>query len=317
MSLKTGIIVFAICGAGIACGSASSPSEPSTTTTTTTTPTPTPNPGGSATWTLEGVRLTAATAGLVGQTTLADSTTIRLNDGRYRMYMFAGDNIRSAISSDGLSFTMESGARLPQGSGQSRAIRLTDGRIRIFYATSTGLGSAISTDDGANFTVEAGLRISGSAAGMSQLTGPGIIRLANGTYRAYFSDLPIPGQGILPHMIKSATSTDLFTWTVESGVRIGPGATLSGNSEHPCAILNPDGSTTIFYFRNTDTRLYYSTSADGLTFTTETTTGISQANDPDIVTLADGSVRLYYNWTDSGGGIILSAKRATANLTFR
>ena len=40
-------------------------------------------------------------------------------------------------------------------------------------------------------------------------------------------------------MIKSAISSDLFTWTVESGVRIGPGSDASGNAEHPCAILDP------------------------------------------------------------------------------
>ena len=175
-----------------AAAAAPRPSHRQTTTTTTTTTT---TPVARRAWTLEGVRLRQQRPGFVGQTTLADSTTIRLNDGRYRMYMFAGDNIRSAISSDGLSFTMESGARLPQGSGQSRAVRLTDGRIRI-STHSDRPRQRHQLGRGANFTVETGLRIAGSAAGMTQLTGPGIIRLADGRYRAYFSDLPIPGQGI-------------------------------------------------------------------------------------------------------------------------
>jgi len=264
----------------------------------------------------EGIRISGTDAGLSASAVFADSSTIRLTDGRWRMFVFAGTAYRSAISSDGLSFAIEPGFRLPEGSGQSRAIRLPDGRIRIYFSTSSGVGSAVSTDDGTTFTIESGTRISASSAGMSQVTGPGIIRLSDGRYRAYFSDLPIPGEGVQPHLVKSAVSSDLLTWTVEAGVRVGPGSTLTGNAEHPCAILNSDGSTTIFYFRNTDFVLYSSTSADGLTFATETSTGISQANDPDIVTLPDGTVRLYYNWIGGSGGYVSSATRATANLTF-
>jgi hypothetical protein len=270
-------------------------------------------------WALEGVRLAGASFGLAGTgpaQTMADSTTIRLLDGRWRMYVFAGTAYGSAISSDGLSFTAEPGFRLPPGSGQSRAIRLDDGRIRIYFNAAQGINSAVSSDDGTNFTIESGIRISAASAGMSGLTGPGIIKLRDGRYRAYFSDLPIPGQGVIPHSTKSAISSDLMNWTVESGTRVGPGSTLSGNTEHPSAILNSDGSTTIFYFRNTNGGLYSATSTDGLTFSTEANTGITQANDPDIVALPDGTVRLYYNWLDSSSSTVSSAKRATANLTF-
>lgn len=311
MSLKTAPLLLLVCSA-IACGGGSSASSPTTPTTTTTTTTPPTTPGAAA-WTLEGNRLTSAIAGLPSTSPLADSTTIRLNDGRWRMYVFAGTAYKSAISSDGLTFVMEDGFRLPNGSGQSRAIRLDDGRIRIFFSSSQGINSAISSDDGANFTVESGTRISTGAAGMSGIAGPGIIKLRDGRYRAYFSDLPIPGEGPLPHQIKTAISSDLINWTVESGTRVGAGATLTGSAEHPCAILNSDGSTTIFYFRNTNFTLYSATSVDGLTFSTETSTGITQANDPDIVTLPDGSVRLYYNWGDTGGFWVASAKRATAS----
>jgi hypothetical protein len=297
------------------CGGGSSPAAPTQTTTTTTPPTTTPVV---STWSSEGVRLTSASFGLVGQgpgNTMADSTTIRLTDGRWRMFVFAGSQYGSAISNDGLSFTAEAGFRLPAGSGQSRAIRLDDGRIRIYFNAQAGINSAVSSDEGVTFTVESGTRISAASAGMSGLTGPGIIKLKDGRYRAYFSDLPIPGQGVLPHSVKTAISSDLVNWTVESGTRVGPGSTITGNAEHPCAILNSDGSTTIFYFRNTDFGLYTSTSIDGLTFSAETNTGITQANDPDIVTLPDGTVRLYYNWADTTGSTVSSAKRSVANLT--
>ena len=99
---------------------------------------------------------------------------------------------------------------------------------------------------------------------MTDLTGPGVVKLKNGTYKMYFSDLPIPGEGVKAHYIRSASSTDTVTWTVDSGVRVGTGApTLTGNAEHPCAYVNADGSVTIFYFRNTDFKLYQSTASDG------------------------------------------------------
>lgn len=227
------------------------------------------------------------------------------------MFMYSNTAYRSAISSDGLSFSMEAGFRMREGAGQSRAFRLDDGRIRLYFS-SNGIMSTVSADDGASFVEESGTRLTVGAAGMSALTGPGIVRMRSGLYRMYFSDLPIPGEGVKPHMIKSATSTNLIDWTMDSGVRIGTGASLSGNAEHPCAIVNSDGSVTLFYFRNTDIKLYQSTSADGLSFSTEQLTGLD-LNDPDIVTLADGTVRLYGGGINSSGGFIASARRATAN----
>lgn len=229
------------------------------------------------------------------------------------MYVYAGTAYRSAISGDGLTFTMEPGFKLAEGQGQSRAFRLDNGQIRIFFSSGGGLGSALSTDDGVTLVTEPGQRVTGSAAGMSNITGPGVIKTSAGLYRMYFSDLPIPGEGVKPHLIKSATSADALNWTMDAGVRVGAGASLSGNAEHPSAIRNADGSVTMFYFRNTDQVLYQSTSADGLTFSSEQSTGFNTFNDPDIVSLPNGTVRLYMGNISSSGGYIASATRATAN----
>lgn len=306
------IAIASALSVSVACGSSgsSTPTSPTTTPTTTTPTTPTPV-APTVSWTNEGTRLTAAQAGQTSTQVLADATVIRLNDGRWRMYVYGNTAYKSAISSDGLAFTIESGFRMREGAGQSRAWRLDDGRIRIYFSAN-GISSAVSSDDGTTFIEESGTRLSASAAGMSQLTGPGIVRMRSGLYRMYFSDLPIPGEGVRPHQIKSATSADLVSWTMDSGVRVGTGATMTGNAEHPCAIVNSDGSVTIFYFRNTDFTLYQSTSSDGVTFNTEQSTGLG-LNDPDIVTLSDGTVRLYGGGIDSGGGYIGSARRATAN----
>jgi len=261
-------------------------------------------------WTREGIRLDNGLAGYSG--VLADTSTIQLTDGRWRMYVFTGGQVRSAISSDGLSFSMEPGSRLPEGYGQPRVIRLSDERLRIFASGVGGIRSAISQDDGMTFSREDGTRVNASSFGLTDLTGPSnIVRTYDGRWRMYFSDLPRPGQTFMAHSIYSASSSDLLNWHPDSGARIGPGAELTGSGEHPAAISNSDGSVSIFYFRNDTFKLMAATSNDGLTFATESDTGLSsqgdQANDPDLVRISGGMVRMYYNEGNEMGGRVRSA----------
>lgn len=292
---------LAACGGGG--GGGGTPTSPSA-----------PNPGGgtSSAWTTEGQRFSAASVGF--STPMADSTTLALTDGRWRMFIFAGDGYRSLISSDGLTFTAESGARLPRGYGHSRILRLADGRVRMFSISQGGIASLISSDEGLTFTEE-GMRITAGQAGLGQLSGPGIVRLTDGRWRMYFSELDVPGAAIVPLPMKSATSSDLMTWTMDAGIRVGPGASLSGSAAHPAAVANSNGSVTVFYFRNSDARLWAATAADGLTFTTETAV-LTQAADPDVVSLPGGGWRMYSNWFDNtSGAYTLSSARASSALT--
>ena len=238
---------------------------------------------------------------------IADTSTIQLTDGRWRMFLFNGGQYRSAVSTDGLSFSMDPGTRLPQGYGHIRAMRLNDGRIRAYNATSDGIVSSVSRDDGMTFEREAGLRLATATIGFAPSGISNIVRTGTGQYRFYFSTLPRPGEGVLPHKILSATSADLLAWTLDAGVRIGPGAALDGSGEHPAAIANPDGSVSLFYFRNSNFKMLMATAADGLVFTSEFDTGVSNANDPDLVPQAAGTVRMYYNWGDDAAGAIYSA----------
>jgi len=261
-------------------------------------------------WAREGIRLDNGLAGYSG--VLADTSTIQLTDGRWRMYVFTGGQVRSATSLDGLSFSMEPGSRLPKGYGQPRVIRLSDERLRIFASGVGGIRSAISQDDGMTFSREDGIRVNASSFGLTDLTGPSnIVRTYDGRWRMYFSDLPRPGQTLMPHSIYSASSSDLLNWYPDSGARIGPGAELTGSGEHPAAISNSDGSVSILYFRNNTFELMAATSNDGLTFTTEFDTGLSsqgdQANDPDLVRIPGGMVRMYYNEGNEMGGRVRSA----------
>lgn len=246
-----------------------------------------------ATWIPEGARLNATDPGGI-----FDTGIIHLNDGRWRLYYSGSNIIRSAISPDGLSFTLESGTRLP--GGNPYPVRLDDGRIRMFYCATNGFSvlSAISTDEGLTFTTEDGVRISNDMAGFHFITNPAIVRTSNG-WRGYFSN----GQESVgtPYLIKSATSTDMLNWTMDPGVRIGAGASLSGTSAHPSALLNSDGSVSLFYaregvFPQSAFFAWTSRSTDGLTFTTETQLeSLGKAGDLNVVR-AGGSLRMYYNW---------------------
>jgi hypothetical protein len=305
-------VAVALLALAIACSKGSTSSGGATTPTPMPSPTPTPMPS-TGTWTAEGARLTNAQVGFSG--VLADTSSVQLTDGRWRMFYFAGNRYRSAISSDGLSFQVESGERLREGQGHIRVLRLDDGRVRAYFISRGGISSAISTDEGTTFTDEPGERINAMLAGASQISGGSIARTKDGRWRMYFSDLPIPGAGVVALRVFSAVSSDLLNWSLDPGVRLGTGATLSGSSEHPFALANTDGSISLFYFRNSNLTLMTSTSDDGLTFTTEGSTGITQANDPDIVRTG-GSLRMYYNWGDDTSGTVFSATRAAGSMTF-
>ena len=256
---------------------------------------------------------------------LADMSAVLLADGRVRMYMFAQDlGIVSAlsVSTDGASFIPEAGTRLPDGSGMPRAVAAPEGGLRMFFISGDGIKSAVSAD-GLTFTIEEGFRITAEAAGFGSPTalrptsGASVVQLADGTYRMYFSDLPRPGDPPGDHWIKSAVSTDQLIWTVEDGVRIGPGApVLTEPAEHPFALANPDGTVTLYYGKFAESGLsspegvYESTSADGLTFETETY-DVFHGNDPDVLRLSDGSLVVYYgDFVQGVGGTINLARCA-------
>ncbi len=261
----------------------------------------------------EGIHLTEVSAGLPGQS-IADSASLQLLDGRWRTLFTGATKIHSAISLDGLAMTIEPGIRVdPSGPGglgplalaaAIKLFRLPDNKIRAYFFSINGMYSALSSDDGLTFSIEPGVRLPAAAIGDTYLSGGSIVEVSSGHWRMYF--------GGLARTVLSASSTDLLTWTVDAGVRIGPGTTLPRPSDHPCAIKNPDGSVSVFYFHGPGATgapggIYLATSADGLTFTSETFAGIELGNDPDVV-VADGAVRMYYNWGTDHDGTISSAK---------
>lgn len=299
----------------------------------------------STAWTVDATILTNADyGGAVGS--LADVAVLKLNDGRYRMFIGGiptSPGIGSAISSDGVHFTPESGLRLSADISTTLAqhvivshpgvVRLDDGRVRLFAHNAPGapavmsMFSFTSSDEGLTFTVDSGARFNINDASAVNLTGAAIVKVKTGGWRMYFTSTTPPtlnSAGVITKFgvgsIHSAFSTDLFTWTQDPGIRIGPGSAVTGSATHPGAIANDDGSVTLVYFREDDAKLYTATSADGLTFPAESFAGFGPnlplgiAADPCLVRMANGDVRMYYNWGDDKTGAIYTAHRAPFTL---
>jgi hypothetical protein len=293
-------------------------------------------------WTEEGMRLTDG----------VDSTPLLLPDGRIRLYFGAnsvnGGGIASATSTDGLNFTLDAGLRRPfsiynGGYGLvTRFVPVPGGGVRMFYSTGNGGGgiaSAISTD-GLTFTDEPGFRIAWSDLGATNGTDGGtVVTLPDGTYRMYIG-VTGPPNTLATGYIRSATSPDMINWTIEPGIRIGPGSTLSGGANHPFAIADGNGAVTVFYWDDlfqisgkSITGIKYATSADGVNFSTETITNLNSGTpncqacfygDQAPYRLPDGRLRIYFNrreaatntntlWSatsnqiDPGAGVLVSS----------
>ena len=117
--------------------------------------------------------------------------------------------------------------------------------------------------------------------------------------------------------MKSATSPDQLAWTMDPGVRIGPGAPfLDQNATDPFVMANADGSVTVWYFVQVasgssfqgTSGLYASSSTDGLEFQTSTLTGIPGGN-PNVIVRADGARLMYLSSSDAATGPGIRAVR--------
>ncbi len=251
----------------------------------------------------------------VGQP-IADPTATVLDDGRIRLYAYAqGIGIVSAVSNDGRLFTEEAGVRIAgTEAGQPRVWRLPDGRWRMYISKVKEIVS-FSSEDGLDFIKDPGDRLTARAAGLAAISSPSIVEVEPGLWRMYYSTLAVPGTGPGGKRSGSATSTDLFDWTVDPGWRLGEGAPyLVESAEHPFPVAAADGSVSLFYgkFRASPggppDGLWRATSVDGLTFTEEVYTGLYFGNDPEVLLLPSGERIIYYgNFDPAIGGQLLSA----------
>lgn len=296
----------AVVTATLGCGSSSTPASPS--------PAPAPTAGGFIDL---GRVLTATDFGVPAGTVIGDPTGIVLDDGRIRLFVYVeGRGVWRALSTDaqGTSFRVEGPCTLIPDTatntmgtpwGEPRVTKIPGG-LRMFYMQDRGIASATSTDH-IIWRQEPGLRITAAQAGARATTTGSIVGLGGGRYRLYFSDLRSSPSDPATAM-KSATSSDMLTWTMDPGVRIGPGAAdLDQNATDPFVLPNRDGGVIAWYFVQPaagsafqgPAGLYAAVSADGLTFRTSVHTGIPGGN-PDVVVRADGLRIMYLSATDAG-----------------
>ena len=262
--------------------------------------------------------LTPADFGRPSGAIIGDPTGVLLPDGRIRLFVYVeGQGVWRAVSTDseGTAFRVEGACMLvPDAAtntmgtpwGEPRVVAIPGG-LRMFYMQDRGIASATSTDH-VIWRQESGLRITASQAGVRATTTGSVVALAGGGYRMYFSELRDNPSNPATAM-KSATSPDQLAWTMDPGVRVGPGAPfLDQNATDPFAMNNADGTVTTWYFVQVASGsafqgtpgLYAATSTDGLEFRTSMLTGIPGGN-PNVIVRADGVRMMYLSSTDGGG----------------
>ena len=309
---------MALSGGLIACGGGATATSATTQPAGTPTPAATVAPASGSFLDL-GLVLSPTNFGRPSGSIIGDPTGVLLPDGRIRLFIYVeSQGVSSAISTDatGTAFSVEGRCTLiPDtatntmgvGWGEPRVVPIASG-LRMFYLQDGGIASATSTDH-VIWRQEPGLRITPAQAGLPATTTGSVVALARGGYRMYFSELRHnPTNPATP--MKSATSLDQISWTMDAGIRIGPGAPfLDQNATDPFAINNPDGSVTAWYFVQTASGssfqgtagLYAATSTDGLEFRSSALTGIPGGN-PNVIVRSDGVRMMYLSSTDPAIG---------------
>ena len=200
----------------------------------------------------------------ITDTGTTDPVVLRLSDNSYMMIygILSGSTERlyRATSTDGKNFTkytgpLSSGAVFIADSSQEDYVSSPDTlyinstTIRMYYAagsTSSSLYSATSTDEGITWAKEGSITLSSGPIG-GQTLSPDVVKLPDGTFRMLFATPPA-GTASGSLRIRSATSTDGRSFTLESGSRVTPSGSIP-------TLCDPDsllmiGSTTKY-------RIYY------------------------------------------------------------
>lgn len=215
----------------------------------------------------------------------------------------------------------------------SDVVQLPDGRLRMYYGWSgppsspgrpptTGIKSA-SSKDGKTWTVESGFRLQGASDAKdreSLISGPSLVKLADGRWRMYYQSSPQGQQGKAPAFhIRSAISSDGLSFTREAGVRIeiapystATGLTLAGHGTS--YYIAADGTYVGIFSGNLGPNtqpsdLVMATSTDGLTW--GNFKKLYQGwHDPIVVKTAEG-YKMYATYLVEKQGVAVSSDGLT------
>lgn len=168
----------------------------------------------------------------LGRIVPVDPDVIELPDGRLRMYFYditqdRGEHpIYSAVSTDGLNYTLEPGVRFKlQGIFDPDVIRLKDGRYRMYLNNEGRIISATSDDEGWSFALDPGVRVERGGV-------PGSVVLPDGSVRLY-------GCGITSY--RSADGLQ-FAFEAQTNIRSGPPAIVCD----PSVTTTPNGYLMVY-----------------------------------------------------------------------
>jgi len=191
-----------------------------------------------STWTPEaGVRLSASQGG-AGEFRVVAPEVVPIPEGGGRLRMYfeccpgaqsAASSIRSAVSDDGLEWTVEPGDRLSGHGGSYNAPRvlfLEDGTCRLYCSDSVeGIVSALSDDGGLTFRLDPGRRIVRELEYEAQTAyAPDVVRIEGGGYRMYYSGYSESTRA----QILTAVSDDGLEWHKHPEPVIAPGGPYDG-----------------------------------------------------------------------------------------
>ena len=196
----------------------------------------------------DGVTVQASSDGLTFAPTPAtypagvSRSIVRLPDGRFRMYYYAdgtGVDVRSALSSNGFNWTVESGIRFSEpDTGGVRALTLPTGVYRLYYATGAGTVKSAMSGDGVTFVPEGEIGIPRPDNTFGR--GTSAAAYVNGQFHMILTKVPSSGVAELWH----AVSGDGRNWNVDSrALAVNPGVPLN----QPAWGIN--GGTTRIYYR--------------------------------------------------------------------
>ena len=177
-------------------------------------------------WTKEGgFRLTADPKSK-DQARIGSPDVFQIGKDKFRMIFEGMDEkqkehkLFSAVSSDGITWTRESGVRLEDVSSAGHklaavpdVLTLPDGRLRMYYTDGYDIKTAVSKDQGYKWKKENMTGIKPPA------TDPSVMILSDGVFKMYYT---ISDSAAKPKNMRivSANSEDGIHWNMDSGIRM-------------------------------------------------------------------------------------------------